>query len=781
MRTLVFLPCLCGALLAQSPTPRDPSLPPTSATTGIATSPLPELPKTAPAPRDATASWAPASARLPRPPAPVGASAPVLPDRVVFDRPDGDDALWAIGDGWKARFDGTGFHFVPFFGAAAPRDFPLRIELQRAVAGGETLPLRAGRPQQNGAQVRTGRGSLTEVVDTSMAHVEQSFVFEALPNRGAVAVEIRLAGDFDAATTADGLRFGNEHGAVDYRKAIARDATGAALPLTIDWREGTARIEIPASFVAQARLPLVLDPIVATNPGLAPGYTSPRLQRNPDVAKVGATTCVVWTRAWSATDEDVVAQLLDDNLAPTATAVYVDFTSQNWLQPRLAPNDFTQKFLCVAQADLAGTSWIAGRLIDTAAAMSAPLDIDRAGVAGHLPGNKFRPDVGGDGFLQNAAAFYTVVFEHEAAPGNHDIYYKQVNQDGTLRQVAPIPLDTGSNHQSFPCIGVGNGLPTLSNRVLVAWQSQSVFPPFDENIWGAYVEWNGNLLIPAFQITTSTLNERRPAVSGVATANGTPIQMLAYEADYGTDNDTMLRVFDWTGTLLASPNLSAMTSGGGVLLRNQILPSVDSDGTRFVVGYAEYSGTDYDAYVSTLAFLPGTGTCRLDEDRVGAGTTPGTDDVGPSVFAEFQRNAQPNPHYLLASANVGGNDIEVRRYGGHAPGAFYAPFPTMCGTLPITGTGAPALGSDVTFTLTTSSFLSGFVFGFPTYTPLGVCNCALGVTGLANVPGPIYTWRVPADPSFVGAFTLSIQGYAFGGSACLGAIDLSDTLDFQIR
>jgi hypothetical protein len=781
MRNLALLPCLAGALLAQSPVPRDPSLPTPSPTAPGTTAPRPELPKTAPAPRDVTAAGAHLQARPPRPSAPATGGAPALPDHVVFDRPEGTDSLWALGDSWKARFDGTGFQFVPFFGATAPRNFPLRIELQRAVVGEVTLPLRAGQPEVNGGQVRTARGSLIEVVDTSMAFVEQSFVFEALPNRGAIAVEIRLAGDFDATTTADGLRFGNEHGAVDYRKAIARDATGLSLPLTIDWREGTARIEIPATFVAQARLPLVLDPIVASNPGLAPGYASPRLQRNPDVAKVGATTCVVWTRAWSATDEDVVAQLLDDNLAPTTGAVYLDFTSQNWLQPRLAPNNYTQKFLCVAQADLAGTSWIAGRLIDTAAVIGAPLDIDRAGVAGHLPGNKFRPDVGGDGYLQNAAAFYTVVFEHEAAPGNHDIYYKQVNQDGSLRQVAPIALDTGSNHQSNPCIGVGNGLPTLSNRVLVAWQSQSVFPPFDENIWGAYVEWNGNLLIPAFQITTSTLNERRPAVSGVATATGTPIQMLAYEADYGTDNDTMLRVFDWNGTLLATHNLSGTTNGGSVLLRNQILPSVDSDGVRFVVGYAEYSGTDYDAYVSTLAYLPASGTCRLDEDRIGAGTTPGTDDVGPSVFAEFQRNAQPNPHYLLATANVGVNDIEVRRYGGHAPGAHYSVYPTMCGNLPISGAGAPALGNDITFTLTTSSFFSGFVFGFPALTPLGVCACTLGVTSVTNVPGPVYTWRVPNDPTFVGAFTLSIQGFAFGGAACLGAIDLSDTLDFQIH
>lgn len=782
---LLLLPVLCSVAIGQAPVQRDPNAtPPRPQMHAAAASTLPaDASPVRPTPPDQRAAMHAPSRERGTPPVPdVGAPGRIqLPEHVVFDRPQGDDVLWAIGEDWKARIDGRGCEFVPFFGAQAPQNFPVRLELVRATAGNATLTLADGRPERHGAQVRTVRGGVVEVLDTAMRQIEQSFVFADLPNRGAVAIEVGITGDYQTEVLPNGLRLRNAHGAVDYTKAIAYDAAGARIDLRIEWTGSAARIEIPATFVAAARLPLVLDPVVATNAGLAPGIPAASAQRNADVAKVGSSTCVVWTRTWSATDEDVVVQLLDAGLNPAGVAQYIDFTTQNWLGPKVAPNNFTQKFLCVAQVNLGATYWIDGRLIDTVGTLSATLDIERDGIAGHLPGNKFRPDVGGDPYLQPGAAYYTVVFEHEVTPGNHDVYYKQVNQDGSLRQVTPIALDTSSTNQSNPCIGAGNGLPSLSNRVMVAWQSASATTPFDENIWGAYVEWNGNLLIPAFQITTGTRNQRHPAVSSVAEVNGTACQLLAYEEDWVTDNDILTQVFDMNGTALASYDLSFGTANGAFYLRNQIAPSVDSDGTRFVVGYAEYSGTDHDTYLSTLAFLPNTASVRVDEDRVTVAATPNFDDFGPSVFAEYAANSVPNPYYLLGSVIVYANDIEVRRYGGYAPGTPFVRFASQCGTLPISGSGVPALGNNITFTLSTSSFFSGFVFGFPAYVGLGVCPCVLGVNSVADVPGPVYTWHVPNNPTFVNAFTLSIQGFAFGGSACLGAIDLSDTLDFQIR
>ena len=709
-------------------------------------------------------------------------------DAVVFDRPEPDGALWALGENWKASFDGAGFAYHPCFGAEAPRNFPLRVELVKATVGETTLSLTAGRPEVRGAAVHTPRGALVEVVDTALASLEQSWVFAELPQRAAVAVEVRLQGEYEVAANADGLRFGNAHGVVEYRGAMALDAAGKRLPLAIEWLGDRARIVIPAAFVAAAQLPLVLDPVLTSNPSLAPGLPVARAQRSPDIASVGPNrvTCVVWNRSWSATDEDVVVQLLGADLTPLGAAQYVDFTAENWLFPRVAPNNNSQSFLCVAQVDANGLAWIAGRLCTAAGGLGAQFPIDKAGVAGHLGGNKYRPDVGGDPyvFAGNTAAFYTVVFEHEAAPGNRDVYCKQVNQDGSLRHVAPIALHTSAANETHPAIGVCNGPGTLSNRMLVAWQGQKSVAPFDDDIWGAYVEWNGNVLIPAFQITNAPRPERNPAVSSIANVAGADHLLLAYEEDWTSDNDVMLRVMDWSGNTLRTSSLSNTMAGGAHLLRNQVAPSVDSDGTRFVVGFSEANGTDYDTYAVTLAYLPGNTTLRIDDDRVALGTATGVDEFGTSVFADFSGSSigTLRNEYVIAGANLTGNDIEVRRYGGHVGGPSFWPYPTQCGTLTISATGVPAIGNRITFALNANWWqFAGFVFGFPAATGLGVCNCTLGVTSVANVPGSVHSWTVPRDPALVGGFTLSIQGFALGGTACLGNIDLSDTLDFQLR
>jgi len=114
--------------------------------------------------------------------------------------------------------------------------------------------------------------------------------------------------------------------------------------------------------------------------------------------------------------------------------------------------------------------------------------------------------------------------------------------------------------------------------------------------------------------------------------------------------------------------------------------------------------------------------------------------------------------------------------------AVHCTYPTQCGPLGISAAGVPALGNIVSFTLATSwwQWFSGFVFGFPTLTGLGVCACNLGVTSVANVGGPVHSWAIPRNPALVGV-TLSIQGFATNGNACLNSLDLSDTIDFTIR
>lgn len=714
----------------------------------------------------------------PGPQAPAKANlAPAL-STVQLDQPRADGPLWAIGHDWKAAIDGTGFSYVPFFGSEAPRNFPLRIELAQVSVGGEPLALAVGTPVGEGTRVTTDRGSLTERLDLELRTVEQSFVFDHLPRRGALRIDLRLQGELAGTATADGIVFANAHGSVGYRKAVAIDAGGAELALPIVWDGAMAHLEIPADFVAKAQLPLVVDPILNTNPGLAPAPAQTQYQRSPDLATIQGPTrnCVVWKRQWSATDQDCWVVITDGSLAATTSPIAIDFSFESWEHVAVAGVSFARNFLVVSQVDLGGVSWIGGRLVTASGLTGSELDIERDGVVGH-PGMNYRPDVGGDPFAYSGARF-TVVWEHDTGPGDRDIYYKQVQSNGLLVSSMPSLIVIDTRNETHPSISKSCRAFGTSDRWTVAWQ-RSNYAFTDEDIVGAQIDPVGYLIQGPYGIATTSAMETLPQASSLANIEGANYHAVVFQLLSGGQNDVACHIVGDSGALFGQWNLSQMEALGLYQSRNQIFPDVDSDGVRFAIGHSEFTGSDYNTMVSTVAFLPSNNSLRIDDERVLLGSTPGVDDYWTPICAEFSGSNQASPRYFVAGANIGANEIAVWDYGGFLPGQYYFPFGSQCGSLAITASGIPALGNRISFSLATSN-LSGFVFGFPGLQGLGVCNCVLGVANGVTVPNP-HVWQIPNSPSLVNAFTLSVQGWSFGGSACLGAIDLSDTIDFVIR
>ena len=694
---------------------------------------------------------------------------------VVFDRPTENGPLWAMGHDWKASFDGRGFLFIPFFGSEAPHNFPMRLELAHVTVGGQALELNEGQPVATANTVCTQRGSLVEVVHTDLREVEQSFVFETLPNRGALVVEVSMTSELACSAMADGLMFRNEIGNVVYRKAVAVDAAGARLPLEIAWHGTSARIEIPAAFVARAQLPLVLDPVINVNSGLAPGVT--QLQREPDVATIETpgSTCVVWRRQYSATDMDCWATILDSNLAPTSALVAIDYTGLSWSAPAVASNTYAQKFLVVSQVDSGAASWISGRMIDTFGIMGAQFDIERNGVVG-LPGNKFRPDVGGDPYY-GVTAYFTVVFEQEALPGApRDVYFKQVTQAGALRTTNPIALAVTGSNETNPSISKSN---RTANWCVVYQRTASVG---DENVNAAEISWFGGLAVAPYGIASQVINEISPHVSSPADIGGYRHFLIAFQRIFSSGNSNIicdLRISG--GSSVQNFDLSLAEAGGAAQGWNQILPEVDSDGVRFAVGYTEqWQGLyDYDTRVSTISYSPTTLVWAIDDVRVFLGAS-GNDEYWTRMAADSGSGSAPSPRYKIVSANYGSNDIQVFDYGGYSPGPLFTTRPMQCGTLSITASGTPALGNPVTFTVGNGA-LSGTILGFPGSIPLNVlgCNCTQGVVNGLYLSNPL-VWTIPPDSAYIG-ITLSVEGWTVAGSQCLGFVDLSDTIDFTIR
>jgi hypothetical protein len=775
---------LCLPALAQSP--REAAQPPAATSITSTTPDLPAVREAAPpvlqAPTllDAAQQLAQQSARRSHR-RPGASAAPQLTN--VMWSPSADGSLWAIGHDWKARFDGTGFEFVPFFGSDAPRNFPVRIELDRVTAGGEPIALAPGAPQQVGMSVRTARGGLTEVVDANLDHVEQSFVFEQLPNRGAIAVEIGVASELVGEQTAAGVRFTNEHGSVTYEKAIAVDATGAQLELPIHWLDGEIRMEIPASFVATAKLPLVLDPLLNSVVAIGSGAPAGQLQRDADHASIAAPDCIciVWKRQWSVTDQDAWAQLYDSNMAPLGTLLNLDFSILDWLKVSVASSRNGQNFLVAAEIRDGTLHYIAGRTISATGNVGATFDIERDGVIG-LAGNNFRPDAGGD-FYGGTAAYFAVVFEKEITPGNNDIYVKLVDQAGALVNNNPTVVENSTSNERFPSIGKNNGSfgGVGASQWLVTYQRTWPSFPFDEEVLGKFVLWNGTVQTPSMYIAGTTANEARPASSTPADVDGVRYWMCVYETGPSGSRDLVVKVYDQAGALFGTLNLDATEAAGSLQSRDRNTASVDSDGVRFVVTYMEpWNGTaDWETLATTIAFSPALATMRLEEERVGLGLSV-SNELGPVVSSRFAGSGQVSPEYFATHANDGPNTIELYRYGGYVPGNQFTFFGSACGSLAITPSGNTALGNTVTIDVANGP-LSGTIFGFPgliSLLPLG-CNCVLGVNNGLFLGNPL-VWTVPNNPVFVGT-VLSVQGWTILGSNCLTSFDLSDTVDFTIR
>jgi hypothetical protein len=213
--------------------------------------------------------------------------------------------------------------------------------------------------------------------------------------------------------------------------------------------------------------------------------------------------------------------------------------------------------------------------------------------------------------------------------------------------------------------------------------------------------------------------------------------------------------------------------------RTRTNPGCDADGLRFVVGYSEFNGTDYDTYATTVRYDAALGAL-LDDVRQPLGVTPGFEDYETGIAAYHSAGLQTSSRYVIASHNTASNDIAVFAYGGYQAGPFFSPFPTQCGPLTVTPSGEPIVGGTVTIVANTPAPY-GFVLGFPGYTwlgPLG-CNCVLGVDQGVLGSGPL-VFTIPANTSFVGT-ALSAQAYGATGTNCFGFLALSDTIDFTVR
>ncbi len=784
MKTALSIALLGDGLAAQS-VPSFPTknpLPPVTGDVKVAAEPMsksattqsesvraPVVGPQKPAEPQVTAGFAAASAAM------------AQPDFLSLDTPR-DGEHWARGRNYKAGFGTEG---IEFFAAPADRNQlapTATIRLQSATVGGLALELAKSAPQRQLGNVSWQRGSLVENVDCRPQGIEQTFTFARLPNRGELVLSMAVSSALAGEDLGNGVALAA--GAIRYSEAVAIDANGNQVHAETHYANGLLSITVPATFLASATLPLVVDPWITSSTVI----TGSLDVSNADVAWDASSQSwmVAFESRFATNDTDMFAQRLSPTLAPVGSLITIDGSSMVWQLPAIANLNLHSRDLVVAQVstDDVAPFWISGRVFDaTGGNMTAQLDIDRAGVSGHAVGDKLRPDVGGDPALISPT-YFTVVWERAFSAVDHDIHMKQVTFDGALRSATVTAISNSSANESFPSISKTDGPAATGNDVAfqksaVVWQRS--FSPTDEDVYGALLTWDGQFTLVGgsgiFAINSSTSNDTVPQVSTSTNESGVRNFLAVYERG-GAVPHIAATAFASNGTIVTNANLSLL---GNMVPTSwpQTRPSVDSDGVRFVVAYQNVhtgSGNDLDIRSMLVGLNQGSLYIR-DEAWLASRTVP---EFDCSIASVYSGSGVHDLHHAIVNDVTGASSfsIEAYAYQSFAAGAF-AFRATSCGSLAIQPSGTVGLGQTVQFSLNTNYPISGFLVGFPSNTQTPACpGCILGVNGM-SVMGSPYFFTIPANAAFVG-LTLSAQGFTFAGGPCLGSVSVSDTVDFTL-
>ncbi|MCA8953776.1 MAG: hypothetical protein KDE27_29965 [Planctomycetes bacterium] len=693
------------------------------------------------------------------------------PTGVLFDAPT-EGRIWAAAPSWKAGFDTDGATFVPFFGSAAPANRPVHFAVLEAEVAGVALDCEPAAPVRNGDIVAIPRRALVEQYATSAIGMEQRFRFDRLPARGPLTVTLAVDGDYSISREGDVHRFRCELGSFTYGAPIAVDAAGRSTPMTAEFVDGTLTLAVPGEFVQRAELPLLIDPIVGNVVSLTGSIYD---HATSDVCFDASLDefAVVYERVFSQTDSDVLVVRCDRQLNVLSGPYYVDSSTTSWRRCRIAGLDLYDKHLVVAECEGGSApTWIAGRTYAPGNnTMSLQFDIQKGSKACR------HPDVGGDPALAGPV-FWTVVFEYEVSGNNRDIMMRQVTETTQLRGNGMVAVDNSPNDHRAPAISKSNGKGAFSQQ---AWCIVYRFQSFggQSSIVAAFSTWNGQLSPPT-------------PLTGIISGVDLPLEVSSQSSD------TLGRVY-LVADAARDPSTNSLVLFGTVvnpqgnvlgtrtpLSSNSVSrswPVVETDGTRFVLGYSfQATAVNWSTYASTYDLVNNHLVFRSVE-LCGTGTpTPGQ---GLCALGQAQTSAEDRNYVTTWNARgQNGDVVRAVRYAGMAPNGGVAQRPTGCGfgTVALGSNGdAGAIGTHNVAYNNTPTGLAGWVIGLPMSQPIAGCTgCIQGASTLATTLGSQAALDIPYDGALVGV-VIAFQAFEFGPGACLGALAVSDTIDLTVR
>jgi hypothetical protein len=701
----------------------------------------------------------------------------------VYDEPQ-PGQVWVLAPQWKAGFTAAGATFVPFFGSDAPRNHAADFQVAAARVGGVPLPTEATQVVRHGDRVAIQRAGFVEQYLVSPRGIEQQFVFADLPVRGSLSVEIAVGGGYQVTAEGRELRFQGELGSFRYGAPMAFDAAGDSVPMEAQYQAGVLHLQVPAAFVQRAQLPLVIDPLIGNVVTLA--NSAVRIAAT-DLAYDSSLEQYVacYERVFSQTDSDVYALRLDANLQPVGTSFTVDNTSASWRRCRIANLNAYDKFLVVAESEVVGNLIaIAGRVYHAGNhTVSSQFDIERG------TRSCGKPDVGGDPSL-TTPTYWTVVFERQWTSSDGDIMMRQVTEGGVLRGSGMTAIDASTAAHEAPVISRSNGTGTFAQQVwLVCYLQDSGGGQFRVQLRG--VAWDGQLLGSVASQQWEYSGPRRfVAVSSpTSVGHGQVFATVFGCQDLSTGRMRLgMRALDSQG--VSASNWLALTDGSVDCSE----PSVETDGYRFVVSYAQQVGATGRTVVAKtfdLRYVVGSGVYPFALRDTAQFGSSAADQIGLALCSRYTGGLggtaiRDTEYALLWGQNGGGSSdtLATTRYLGHATQGGLATRATGCGLGAVQATTSSyfgVLGSQNTFTLPNANGLVGWVVGLPVSQPIAGCaGCTQGSSAFVTLLGAQTQFNVPYTPTYVG-MTFALQAFAFGPGSCLGSLAFSDTSDLTIR
>ncbi len=334
------------------------------------------------------------SALLAQDAAPIGPLAP-RPSNLAPScglQQEADGSLLAVGSAYKATFAAGQLVFTPALGAAAAHDLPLAMTVTH-VGRGELAPVGTATTARRELLVEFVRDQMTERFEVRPDGLKQSFVFAQLPPGGGdLVVRARFTSelrperahsDGQLALLVPGV------GGVTIGQVVGIDARGRRTTGSLRCSGDTLDFVLPADFVAQAALPLIVDPLLAPLV-----FVSGTLEDDtqPVVAHLGSPFnqyMIVWKRTMSVSNSDILAQRYFDDLSGNSGSLLsIEASAVSADTPRVVSTPAnTSWFVCWRQAsDILGVKIFNNGIFSSVLTLAGGPDVQT------------EPDLGGDGF-----------------------------------------------------------------------------------------------------------------------------------------------------------------------------------------------------------------------------------------------------------------------------------------------------------------------------------------------------------------------------------------------